>query len=71
MGPNGRMSRGAYHVQRRIDGEHAGRWGLWSDVHQRWASVIYVTERDAREALGHLGGTENRRDDLATEKEQA
>lgn len=60
------MSRDAYRVLRRIDGEHAGRWGLWSDVHERWASVIYVTERDAREALGHLGEAENCRDGLAT-----
>jgi len=65
------MSRDAYRVLRRIDGEHAGRWGLWSDVHERWASVIYETERDAREALGHLGGAENRRGGLVTVKEQA
>lgn len=63
------MSRDAYRVLRRIDGEHAGRWGLWSDVHERWASVIYVTERDAREALGHLGGTENCRHGLAAVEE--
>lgn len=65
------MNRDAYRVQRRIDSEHAGRWGLWSDVHQRWASVIYVTERDAREALGHLRAAEDRRDGLAELEEQA
>jgi hypothetical protein len=41
-------------VARIGDGEHAGRWGLWSDAHQRWAGVLYVAERHATEALQHL-----------------
>jgi len=65
------MNRNAYRVQRRIDGEHAGRWGLWSDVHQRWASVIYVTERDAKEALGHLGAADDGHGGFANVEEQA
>ncbi len=43
-------------VARITDGEHAGRWSLWSDAQQRWADVLYVTERDAGEALRHSSG---------------
>ncbi|VXC98396.1 hypothetical protein SPHINGO8AM_60097 [Sphingomonas sp. 8AM] len=43
-------------VARIADGEHAGRWSLWSDSEQRWAGVLYVTERHATEALRHLTG---------------
>lgn len=41
-------------VVRIADGEHVGRWSLWSDAEQRWAGVLYVTERHATEALRHL-----------------
>lgn len=45
-------------VLRRTDGEYAGRWGLWFDARHRWASVVYMTERDAKEALRHLQSAE-------------
>lgn len=44
-------------VARIADGEHAGLWSLWSDAQQRWAGVLYVTERHANEALQHLSHT--------------
>lgn len=53
------MCRQVPRVLRRTDGEYAGRWGLWFDARHSWASVIYVTERDAKEALRHLQAAED------------
>ncbi len=41
-------------VARIAEGKHAGRWSLWSDAEERWAGVLYGTERHATEALRHL-----------------
>lgn len=58
------MTLTGFRVAQRTDPDHPRGWGLWSDEHRRWLDVIYATEREATDMLGHLLAAERRREPL-------
>lgn len=50
------MSLEGYRVAKRTDGDHAGSWGFYSDVRNRWLDLVYPTEREATETMKAVEG---------------